>query len=389
MANISTRLDLLVTRLRDLQNQFIEILEQVGENDYQIQFQEDLSPIGWHLGHCVFTETYWIKEAWLGLESCNDQLKRLYIPEFSKKSLRGQSLPEFLTLKKWAQEQQQTNIRLLVQHQLSDHHLAYDHFILRFLIQHYAQHLETIQMILHLKAIQESRSFEPEYSHTSVKTHEKIQLSSGKYTIGNNRNNFFYDNELTEHEVTLNSFFVAKEPISNGEYLAFINDGGYERLELWPSDAQKWLHLTTEKHPVHWQKNKQGHWYEVTTTGPQNISSDKPVYGINWYEASAFANWSNARLPHEYEWEAAAKSRRLENTGIVWEWCSNNFHPYPEFKAYPYDGYSIPYFDGNHFVLKGGSQYTQEEIKRVSFRNYYEPDKRYQFAGLRLAYDQE
>ncbi len=387
MPNVSTRLDVLINRLSELQKQCILLFEQAGENHYKTQYHNDLSPIGWHLGHCVYTENYWVKEAWLQLETCNDQLKRLYIPEFSKKTLRGESLPDFYTLKNWSQELQQTNIRLLIEHHLSDHHLAYDYFIIRFLIQHYAQHLETMQMVLQAKAISESINIISNTFSQAIQSKETITIPSGNYQIGNDRQGFFYDNELIEHDIKLDRFTITTNPVTNSDYLAFMNDQGYERIDLWPTSAHKWLHQNLHKHPFHWQKNQDDKWSIVTTGSSQTLVDNEPVYGINWYEASAYAKWSKARLPHEYEWEVACKMNLLEQIGTAWEWCSNTFHAYPDFKAYPYEGYSLPYFDNNHYVLKGGSRFTQEEIKRPSFRNYYEPDKRHHFAGLRLAYD--
>ena len=111
------------------------------------------------------------------------------------------------------------------------------------------------------------------------------------------------------------------------------------------------------------------------------------MYGISFHEAQAFSHWARARLPHEHEWEAAVKSEQLHNTGQVWEWCANTFHPYQGFSAFPYDEYSKPWFDDNHYVLRGASRHTRPEIRRASFRNFFNPDKRHIFAGLRLVFD--
>jgi formylglycine-generating enzyme required for sulfatase activity len=129
--------------------------------------------------------------------------------------------------------------------------------------------------------------------------------------------------------------------------------------------------------------------------GPHALQADAPVYGVNYYEASAYTTWlrqsgsvifSGVRLPHEYEWEAAAQLEVLDRRGEAWEWCGNTFHPYPGFTAFPYDGYSQAWFDGNHFVLRGGSLHTRPPIGRSTFRNFYNPDKRHIFSGLRVVF---
>lgn len=122
-------------------------------------------------------------------------------------------------------------------------------------------------------------------------------------------------------------------------------------------------------------------------TGTRDLAADDPVSGVNHHEASAFARWAGARLPHEYEWESAARRRLLERSGAVWEWCANVFHPYIGFAAFPYEGYSVPYFDGRHFTLRGGSRLTQAPIRRPTFRNYYTAEKRHICAGIRLVFD--
>ena len=139
--------------------------------------------------------------------------------------------------------------------------------------------------------------------------------------------------------------------------------------------------------PEHWATNKHSEWYGINDQGPFDLIAKDPVYGINFYEASAFANWAQARLPHEHEWETSVRLSRLPNTGQVWEWCSNTFYPYENFKPFPYDEYSQPWFDDQHYVLRGASRFTRPEIRRASFRNFYHADKRHVFAGIRLVFD--
>ena len=128
--------------------------------------------------------------------------------------------------------------------------------------------------------------------------------------------------------------------------------------------------------------------------GAADIDPDVPVSGLNWYEADAYAHYAGARLPHEIEWESAMKTEGgkgatelWDTTGQAWEWCANTFYPYDGFKAFPYSRYSTPWFDDQHFTLRGSSPFTGEATRRPSFRNFYQPGKRHIFAGLRLASD--
>ena len=126
-------------------------------------------------------------------------------------------------------------------------------------------------------------------------------------------------------------------------------------------------------------------WWVQNFMQPDKCAADWAVTGLTYFEASAFAVWAGLRLVHEYEWEVAANLEVLSGLGEVWEWCSNIFHPYHGFSACPYREYSVPWFDQQHYVLRGGSRYTEPEIRRTSFRNYYLAGADYLFSGIRLA----
>jgi len=206
------------------------------------------------------------------------------------------------------------------------------------------------------------------------------------YKIGSNEKSRVYDNEQPAHSLTLNSFKISILPVSNSEYLQFINDGAYLKKELWSDEGWQWIKKNQYRHPHHWRIKNDSLYYAINHQGSYELEENHPVHGLSYYEAEAYANWSGARLPHEYEWEVASKKACLQQSELIWEWCSNIFSPYKNFSAYPYEGYSLPYFDNNHYVLRGGSSYTKKWIKRHSFRNYYTADKRHIYAGVRLAY---
>ena len=381
----------LLKELQALQNEATSLVNLVSEENYHEQFHPDLSPIGWHLGHCIYTETYWIKEELLGQQTIDDSLKSLYVPELSHKASRGSVLPEKTELLKWA-EHTQTNNRILLEQEIvnkNPHHLLENNYLLHFLIQHYSQHLETMAMVLtemQLKKIESSLTVDKNLISKEIKPETKT-IDAGFYSIGSNNKNLSYDNERPEHDVKLNHFKVESHPVSNSQYQNFINDDAYSEKKYWSDEGWQWINSTQFKHPHHWRLGNNSFYYGVNYEGMYELNENDPVYGLSYYEAEAFANWSNARLPHEHEWEVAKLKNLLQQDSLVWEWCNNSFYPYENFSAYPYEGYSVPYFDGKHYVLRGGSRNSKDRIKHASFRNYYTADKRHIFAGLRLVYD--
>jgi formylglycine-generating enzyme required for sulfatase activity len=268
-------------------------------------------------------------------------------------------------------------------------------FLLHFLIQHYAQHFEIMHMILVQKVLQECVDFEVRQPLSSSELNiSTVLLKAGSYNIGSQTDFLPYDNEYPSHEFKTDNINIADRPVCNSEFLLFMEQSAYQNPEYWSLEGWQWKEKYDVSCPEFWLKDDCQNWFAVDITGPHDLKLADPVWGLNQYEAQAFANWASscisdkhARLPHEYEWEAAKKNGCLEKTGQVWEWCTNSFHPYHGFKAFPYDGYSMPYFDDSHFVMKGASRYTEDVIQRSSFRNYYQADKRHQFAGCRLVFE--
>ena len=270
-----------------------------------------------------------------------------------------------------------------------DHELMQEGFLINFLVQHYAQHHETIHYILTQRELQASNGFRvntPLLPDTN--DIEMVAIDGGSFRIGASETNTPYDNEHPCFELEHDGFLISRRPVTNGQYLAFMNSGGYSNDAFWDDDGRKWRADNSIQHPDHWHKDAAGNWYGHDADGPGPLSVHEPVYGVSYYEAEACARWAGARLAHEHEWEIASLNEKLELTGAVWEWNANTFYPYEGFKAFPYLGYSVPYFDDRHFTLKGGSRYTHGVIKRRTFRNYFEAEKRHHYAGIRLAHDQ-
>ncbi|MFQ5661011.1 MAG: SUMF1/EgtB/PvdO family nonheme iron enzyme [Gammaproteobacteria bacterium] len=377
-------------RFYTLQDLLLKTVRQAAHPDYKLQFHPDLSPMGWHLGHSVFTETYWIREIVMRNDEISSGLKDLYTPEQSPKSQRGDALPPHHELCNWAELMQRENRELLERHiqHHADHELMQNNYLWNFLSQHYAQHYETATLIRLQRALQQSRDFiVANPLQSSMPERNTVKIVSGKYCIGASGTCAPYDNEYPDFSAPLDEFHIALTPVSNAEYLAFMETGGYDSSDYWDDAGWDWRLQEAAVYPDHWRQDPEGHYYGHDAGGPCQLDPDSPVHGVNHYEASAFARWAGARLPHEYEWEAANLTGALQACGQVWEWCANTFHPYEGFRAFPYSGYSIPYFDGKHYSLRGGGAYTQEVIKRPTFRNYYQADKRHIYAGIRLVYD--
>jgi ergothioneine biosynthesis protein EgtB len=211
---------------------------------------------------------------------------------------------------------------------------------------------------------------------------EFISLSEGLYDIGYCGDGFYYDNELGRHRVFLEAFEISNSLVTNGEFIDFIDDGGYDRFEFWHDDALAWKQENQILHPMYWHK-LDGIWYQYTLAGLRKILPEHILTHINYYEASAFAQWKGFRLPTEFEWEVAADKLKW---GRRWEWTESAYLPYPGYaKAAGAVGEYNGKFMVNQKVLRGASVVTPANHSRKTYRNFFHPQVGYQFNGLRLA----
>ena len=280
--------------LADYQQKVLELCEGHPE-DFNIQYHPDLSPLGWHLGHCVYTETYWIREQLLDISSPDQKLKAHYVPELANKTDRSETLPNYSELCQWARERQQENLELIKNEQDSDNHPLMKHnFIFHFLIQHYAQHLEIMHMILGQKALQECDGFEVEQplcgSELNIST---TLLKGGRYSIGSQTDFLPYDNEYPAHEFETDDINIADKPVSNSEFLLFMQQSAYQTPEVWSQEGWHWKEKFDVSCPEFWLKDKQQNWFGIDINGPLQLEPELPVWGINYYEAQAFALWAS------------------------------------------------------------------------------------------------
>ena len=227
-----------------------------------------------------------------------------------------------------------------------------------------------------------------------------LPQAGGLATVGHGGEGFAFDNESPAHAVWLAPHAIADRPVSCGEYAAFVADGGYRRPELWLSDG--WAQVLAQgwQAPAYWLSPDDPRlpgamaapadgWVVFGLHGPQPLDPAAPVAQLSFYEACAYAEWAGARLPTEFEWEAAAANPGLRQaSGAVWQWTRSAYHPYPGFQ--PHAGAVGEYNDKfmvGQLVLRGGSEATPAGHSRPSYRNFFPPAARWQFSGLRLARD--
>ncbi len=382
--------DQIAVRLSFLHGRLIKQFSSYSEKDLRTQYHPDLSQLGWHLAHIAFIEQYWLREVVLGDNSRTENLHQYFFPERIGKSERGnlQVIADFEQLQDDFSDAEKLWTEL--SRGRCVHPLLKNAYLGWFLIQHGEQHLETMQMVLCQRAL----TSVSETDFTAVQFDARcpvlpeLLIADGDYVVGSD-DILACDNEQPVHKLTLPAFLVATRPVSNAEYLGFMQDGGYRRAEFWTEEGWQWIMDCQHFAPEYWQQNEQGNWFSLSADGSTDLVPDEAVSGLSWYEADAFARYAGCRLPHEHEWESAMKteSRAMASTGQAWEWCSNTFFPYDGFQAFPYERYSTPWFANNHYLLRGSSSFSGDTVRQPSFRNFYQPGKRHVFAGLRLVCD--
>lgn len=403
--------------LEDVRNRTLWLLERVPDDFLRVRVHDFYSPIGWHFGHVGRTEEYWVVGEALQQPLLDDALTFILadLPDNPKDNRIN--IPDRAGLIDYLQR---TRARVLEALDNADlmaaDELIGDGYAWEFAIQHECQHQETIAEMLQL--------IQKQLPVSSVEVHEwkpgvesrMVDLAGGKFLMGSD-DLHGYDNEKDAHEVTVAPFRLASSPVTAYEWSQFIDDGGYERPELWTEAGWAWRSAEGAQHPEYWIRQPEG-WAYYGPWGPRALHPDEPAGSISAHEADAYASWAGKRLPTEAEWEYAASAgifpwgdalptASLANHGLgnwgptpvgreqanglsdlagnVWEWTSSAFLPYPGFCAYPYDGYSKDHMKGAHRVCRGGSWATSPGILRRSFRNWYVPTYRQGFLGVRLA----
>ena len=366
------------------------ICKGLETEDYVVQPIADVSPPKWHLGH-----TTWFWETFLLMPNLPD-----YKPFHEDFSFVFNSYYE--TVGKRVLRTDRGNLSRPTVAGVYAYRAYVDEHMSRFLdtadfspelhalidigLNHEQQHQELL--ITDIKYILGHNPLLPAVEmpvreHQRQRSASPASTESGIYTIGYQGNGFCFDNELEPHQVYLNDTMLAGNLVTNSEYLDFIEAGGYEQFRHWLSDGWAWVQANAVKAPLYWH-TIDGSWWNYTFDGLQRVDPDAPVCHVSFYEADAYARWKGQRLPTEFEWETIALNNQL-NWGTRWEWTNSAYLPYPGFvTAEGAVGEYNGKFMSGQMVLRGASVATPDGHSRPTYRNFFQPDKQWQYTGIRL-----
>ncbi len=408
----------LLEKYRQVRNDSEYLCEPLEIEDYGIQTMPDVSPPKWHLAHTSwFFETFILVPYLNRYREFNPAFVRLFnsyyeqVGEFHPRPQRGfLSRPTVREVKAYRQHVDEAMARLLD----STQHPEYDtiHKLAIIGLNHEQQHQELL--LTDLKHIFSMNPLKPVYRPLPEKkqpstTLRFIDQAGGLIETGHRGDSFAYDNEAPRHRVFLEPYRLASRPVTNAEYLAFIEDQGYQRPELWLSEGWSAIKQGHFSHPLYWQRDGE-QWLQFTLGGMRELDPAAPVCHVNYYEASAYAEWAGKRLPTEAEWETVGAGQFIKGNlrdagylqpvasaedngfsqvyGDVWEWTRSAYSPYPGFRtpAGALGEYNGKFMCGQ-YVLRGGSCVTPASHIRATYRNFFYPADQWQFSGIRLAED--
>lgn len=408
-------------RYDEVRNRTLKLVATLTPDDQMIQSMPDASPTKWHLAHTTwFFETFVLTPYFRDYVPIDSRFGFLFNSYYKRlgnhpdRAIRGTfSRPTFDQILLY-----RTHVDKYV-YELLDHETSIQ--VLRLLelgLNHEQQHQELI--ITDIKHGFWTNPLRPSYQPSQIRIVESgtgplawHAFDEGVYEAGHDMSGFAFDNELPQHSVYIKPFCIASRLVTNDEYQTFIADGGYTRPELWLSDGWDQVCASGWQAPLYWEQTDDG-WTQFTCRGTLPLNPGEPVCHVSFYEADAFARWAGARLPTEFEWEVAANSAKnsaktsanlLESEmyhprpaaaqtslqqifGDTWEWTSSPYTAYPGYC--PPAGVEGEYngkFMCNQMVLRGGSCATPASHIRESYRNYFPPQTRWQFSGIRLAHD--
>jgi ergothioneine biosynthesis protein EgtB len=393
----------------------LRLAQPLSAEDQMLQSMPDASPVKWHLAHTTwFFETFILAahaDGYVPLDPRFRQLFNSYYKQVGSHPYRGarglMSRPTLEEVHTYRLRVDQAMLALL--------EVANDeaYALVEIGLNHEQQHQELI--LTDLKHMLSHNPLRPVYVERASASTEAAPLgwqdfAEGVYWIGHAGADFAFDNEQPRHRQFIHPFRLATRPVTNAEYLDFMHDGGYSRPEFWLSMGWATVQQERWEAPMYWEEHD-GTWFHFTLSGFQPVDPSETVVHLSYFEADAYARWAGARLPTEAEWELAATGTSIDGNfaedrrfhprtiaangsglsalfGDVWEWTQSSYSAYPGFRTAPgalgeYNGK----FMCNQYVLRGGSCATPRSHIRATYRNFFPPDARWQFSGVRLAKD--
>ncbi len=422
----------LADLLADARARTLELIAPLNVDELFVQQDRLMSPIIWDIGHIGNFEELWgVRKFGRALRPEYDDLyDAMKNPRATRDKL---PLPRYEGVMAYLRE---VRAELLAGLYAADvdgaDPLLRAGYVYNMLLQHEYQHNETILATLHLK---QGEPYHPAARIAlppgDVGVGGMITVPAGEFMMGADDRAAAYDNERDRHRVNLPEYRIGTAPVSNGEFMEFVNAGGYRTREYWEDAGWAFINENGIEAPKHWRRDEDGEWHTRSMDYVERVNPRRPVVHVCWHEAVAYCRFAGMRLPSEAEWEKAAawdpatgESRRFpwgnnpfdprhgnldhlafmaaeigaypegvsavgchQMIGDVWEWTSSDFAPYPGFEAFPYDEYSKVFFGPDYKVLRGGSWATRPGAIRNSFRNWDYPIRRQIFSGFRCAQD--
>ena len=422
----------LAGRLEEARRRTLWLVSALQPEDLTRQHSPLMSPILWDIGHMGNFEEQWGVRRLNGAPAIDEVRDRMYDPMINPRATRSAlTYPTLDDQIAYLERIRTETLRLLSEADLGGGEpILEDGYLYNMLLQHEYQHDETILATLQLKL---GEPYHPpmrrELPAGDPAVGGSIRVPAGECWIGTDDRSAAYDNERPRHRVHLEEFEIDVAPISNRQFIEFVEAGGYRDETLWHPAGLEFIRAEGIEAPKHWQREGDGRWWTRSMNHREEVNPNRPVVHVCYYEAEAYCRWAGRRLPTELEWEKAASwdpttgeqrrypwgeeapTDRLANLdqlgfmaaeigayplgasavgchqmiGDVWEWTASDFAAWPGFEAFPYDEYSKVFFGTDYKVLRGGSWATRPGAIRNTFRNWDYPIRRQIFAGFRTA----
>ncbi len=402
-----------------------ELASPLSTEDYVVQSMPDVSPTKWHLAHTSwFFEEFVLSKIYPRYRPFHPQYSFLfnsYYVQAGQRHCRPKrglisrpTVEEVYSYRSYVDDSMRSLFKNIKSEKFSE-----TAPVIHIGINHEQQHQELI--LTDIKHVFSQNPLRPVYRRSRKKPRNKTgnkadieqfwtDFDGGVHEIGNDGRDFGYDNEFPRHKTYIEPFSLSSRLVTNAEYMEFMDDGAYLKPELWLSDGWNAVQTNGWSAPLYWEK-ADGKWYSFTLHGFTEVNPAEPVCHVSFYEAEAYSRWAGARLPSEFEWEVASEGVKIKGNfvddknfhpvplissngkpgqmyGDLWEWTRSPYSPYPGYRTPPgalgeYNGK----FMCNQMVLRGGSCATSRSHVRSCYRNFFPPDSRWQFTGIRLAKD--